>query len=135
MSAVGHVVKHFVLKVGATSYECAMTQLDSNITAEETEIRTACPDGVATDYGPPAETVTLSFNIDHAADSLYTYLREHIAQDATIEYVTADEKAKFSGSVTIGAPTASAPVGSVETGTCDLKVKGGILARADYTAP
>jgi hypothetical protein len=135
MPAVGHVVKHFKLKVGTTAYECAMTQLDTATEAEETTIRTACPDGTATDYGAPEETVTLAFNIDHAADSLYSYLRANIGKEAAIEYVSPDEKAVYTGTVVVGPPTASAPVGSVETGTCDLKVKGGLLTRADYTPP
>lgn len=134
MSAVGHVVRDFVLKVGTTSYECAVTQAALNPTQDVTEWDTACPDGHGVGYGPPHDVLTLAYNVSHAADSLYTYLRAHMGQTADVEYTTADKLARFAGTVTIGTPTSDATVGSVETGTCDLTAAG-LLTRTDVTAP
>lgn len=135
MPAVGHIVRDFVLKVGATAYECAMTQVTSDITQNTQEIRTACPDGVAQAADAPVEALTLAYNVSHADDSLYTYLRSHIGDVGAVEYVSSDGLAKYTGNVKIGVPTADATVGSVETGTCTLTVEGGLLTRTAVPAP
>lgn len=135
MPAVGHVVREFVLKVGSTAYECAVTQASLTPTQDKVEFDTACPDGHGVSYGKPYDVLTLSYNVAHDDGALYTFLRTHMGQAADVEYVTADGKAKFAGSVTIGTPTADATVGSVETGTCDLTASGLLTRTAVTPAP
>jgi hypothetical protein len=134
MGAVGHIVNDFVLNVDGKAYECATTGLDSSFDQDSTTIRTACPDGTKVVYGNPAEVLSWNLNVDHAADSAYTFVRENIGKRAAIHYESADHKAVYDGFVIIGAPSASAQVGSVETATVSLAVDGK-LTRQDAPAP
>lgn len=130
MTAVGHIVNDFILTVGTKAYECATTGLDSSYDQDTTVIRTACPDGTKTVYGNAAEVLAWALNVDHAADSAYTYVRENIGQRAAIHYTSSDGKAQYDGHVIIGAPSRTTQVGSVETCTVNLAVDG-VLVRTD----
>jgi hypothetical protein len=132
MPAVGHIVREFVLKVGATAYECAVTQASLAPTQTKTEFDTACPDGHGVAFGKPYDVLTLSYNVSHEDGSLFTFLRANMGQTADVEYVTADGHAKYAGTVTIGTPTDDATVGNIETGTCDLTASG-LLTRTTVT--
>jgi hypothetical protein len=134
VSVVGHVVRDFKIKVGATAYECATTGLDSNFNQDSTVIQVACPDGTKTVYGPASEVLTWGGMVSDAADSAYTWVRANIGKEAAVEYLSPDGLALYTGSVTVGAPSRSTQVGGAETFTVDLAVNGK-LNRADAPAP
>lgn len=134
MSVIGHIVRDFKIKVGSTAYECATTGLDSSYTQDSQTITVACPGGTKTVYGPASEVLTWGGNVSDAADSAYTWVREHIGETAAIEYTTPDGQAVYTGNVIVGAPARTTQVNGVETFTVPLAVDGK-LTRANAPAP
>lgn len=89
MSAVGYVVKSMKISIkrgstAAVEYECAITGVTEQPTADTQTVRTACPDGSITDVGPASWAVSIDYLVSNLPGSLHRILREHEGESATL---------------------------------------------------
>ena len=125
MTAVGHVLQEFVLKIGtpAVDHSCEVTGARLVPEGGETQrTRVACGSD-AVDVAPASFSLEVDYMVDWKAGSLYRLLLENEGQAAAYEWTPDPINApgvKLNGTGRLVNGTATGTVGQWDTGTASL---------------